>query len=319
MFYTVIIPAGSAIIVFIGYMIIIQFLSKKGTVNERMQRLFGNTVLTELPSIENYNEPVHADQQYSSFGSLIDAILRAAGINTEEFRKKSLLRFYRAGIASPDAPVIYQLYKYICGPALVLVAIYVLFLPSATTSIRIAHLLVTGILAVLGVMGADLYINNQRDKRQKILGRSFPDALDLLLVCIDSGLALDGALSRVCRELGSARPEITLELNRTRIELTLLNDRARALTNLAERTDTLPFRLLVSSLIQSERFGTSLIETLRVLSEEYRNMRLMSAEEKAGRLPTLITIPLITLMMPALFLIILGPAIIETLNTMKNM
>ena len=168
-----------------------------------------------------------------------------------------------------------------------------------------------GFVVILGIMGPDMYLRNAREKREKILTRSFPDALDLLLVCVESGLALDGALARVCKELGRAHPAITQELNRTRLELTLLNDRAQALANLSERTDMLAFRSLVTTLLQSEKFGTSLTDTLRVLSEDFRNTRLMIAEDKAGRLPVLMTIPLITLMMPALFLIILGPAIIN--------
>jgi tight adherence protein C len=104
---------------------------------------------------------------------------------------------------------------------------------------------------------------------------------------------------------------MTQELNRTRIELALLNDRVKALTHLAERTDLVAFRALTSSLIQSERLGTSLTDTLRVLSEEFRLERLSKAEEKAARLPVLLTIPLVLLLMPAFMLIVLGPAIIS--------
>jgi tight adherence protein C len=144
-----------------------------------------------------------------------------------------------------------------------------------------------------------------------VLTRAFPDTLDLLLICVESGLPLDAALNRVCAELGLAYPEMTQELNRTRLELALLNDRVKALNNLAERTDLIGFRALTSSLIQSERFGTSLSDTLRVLSEEMRLDRIARIEEKAARLPVLLTIPLIFLLMPAFLLIVLGPAIIS--------
>jgi tight adherence protein C len=107
---------------------------------------------------------------------------------------------------------------------------------------------------------------------------------------------------------------MTAELNRTRLELSLINDRVRALTNLGERTDMVAFRSLISALIQSERFGTSLTATLRVLSEEFRSQRLVDAEVKAARLPVLMTIPLIFLLMPAFFLIVLGPAIVRISN-----
>jgi tight adherence protein C len=223
------------------------------------------------------------------------------------------MQFYRSGIQSPDAPVYFLLFRRVFFVFAMALALYVYLQPAAGMT-KLLHYLCCGMLIYLGTFGTNMYLKNLREKREKILQRSFPDALDLLLVCVESGLALDGALSRVCKELGRAHPVITYELNRTRLELTLLNDRAQALSNLAERTDMIAFRSLVTTLLQSERFGTSLTETLRVLSEEFRNTRLMLAEEKAGRLPVLMTIPLITLMMPALFLIILGPAILKVLK-----
>jgi tight adherence protein C len=167
---------------------------------------------------------------------------------------------------------------------------------------------------VLALFGPRLYLQNLIDKRKKRLHRALPDTLDLLLICVESGLALDASLQRVCSELGRAYPEITAELNRTRLELTLLNDRTRALMNLGERTGMPAFRALISSLIQSERFGTSLSDTLRVLSEEFRLQRLADAEVKAARLPVMMTIPLIFLLMPAFFLIVLGPAIVRIVH-----
>jgi len=190
--------------------------------------------------------------------------MRAIGINTEAFRKSSQLRFYRSGIISLNGPVYYLFFKRIGFLFFFALAIWI-GSKAGTGMHRIMYYMIAGMTAFLGLMGPDMILRNQREKREKVLQRSFPDALDLLLVCVESGLALDGALSRVCKELGRAHPEITLELNRTRLELTLLNDRSQALTNLSERTDMLAFRTLVSTLLQSEKFGTSLTDTLRVL------------------------------------------------------
>ena len=156
---------------------------------------------------------------------------------------------------------------------------------------------------------------NAKEKRHKILTQSFPDALDLLLICVESGLALDAALARVCRELKYVHPMITEELNRARIELTLLNDRSKALQNLADRTDLMAFKSLVAALLQSEKFGTSLVETLRVLSDDYRQTRMMMAEEKAAKLDAKITMVTIPFMLIALFVMILSPAIIQFNHT----
>ena len=138
--------------------------------------------------------------------------------------------------------------------------------------------------------------------------------LDLMLVCIESGLGLDAALNRVCKEMRSMYPPLVAELDRTRLELTMLGDRVIALQNLADRTEITPFRTLVSSLIQTEKFGTSLVETLRVLAEEIRTTRLFSAEQKAARIPVLITIPLILCILPAFIMIIIAPPLVKVMS-----
>jgi tight adherence protein C len=159
-----------------------------------------------------------------------------------------------------------------------------------------------------------MYVGNLKKKRQQVLLNSFPETLDLLLVCIEAGLGLDAALSRVCRELRGMHPDVVAEFDRTRLELTMLNDRTRALQNLGDRTEVVPFKSLVSSLIQTEQFGTSLVDTLRVLAEEQRLTRLYTAEQKAARIPVLITIPLILFIMPAFIMIIIGPPIIRVMS-----
>jgi tight adherence protein C len=307
-----ILPAVAAIIVFVLYMIAMQLTSKQDTTRERMRRLVSTGIVEEKPA-ESAPDPLREVQEMSGLATVLDQLMRAIGINTEAFRKSSQLMFYRSGIHSLSGPVYYLFFRRI-GFIVFLGLAYMIASNAGTGMHRIMYYMVAGISIFLGLLGPDTYLRNEREKREKVLQRSFPDALDLLLVCVESGLALDGALARVCKELGRAHPVITHELNRTRLELTLLNDRTQALTNLAERTDMLAFRSLVTTLLQSEKFGTSLTETLRVLSEDFRNTRLMLAEEKAGKLPVLMTIPLITLMMPALFLIILGPAIINVMH-----
>ena len=244
------------------------------------------------------------------------SVLKALGVNTDEGARQLDLRFAQAGISSPDAPAYYMFFQRV--GALVALLIALLIYSSATPDNKLLMSVVALIVAVLGVFGPKLYVQNNIDKRKKVLLRAFPDTLDLLLICVESGLALDAALTRVCNELGAAYPEMTAELNRTRLELALLNDRVRALQNLGDRTDMTAFRSLISALIQSERFGTSLTDTLRVLSEEFRLERLSLAEAKAARLPVLMTVPLIFLLMPAFFLIVLGPAIVKISNDGKQ-
>ncbi len=306
------VPLLAALFAFIVFMFLVN-LSKKESLNTRLKRL--------APSKEEAKELVERkhDNEVSAFAATLEPILKGLGFQPAEFRRLNFFKFYRAGVDPIDGPIYYQAYKLVATPIAILI-IYLLWDDLAYG--ELGDQLIAGIgciLAVaLSIIGPDLYIKNARLKRELLLIRAFPDALDLLLVCTESGLALDGALARVCKELGSAYPEITDELNKTRLELTLLNDREKALSNLADRTDLVPFRSLVASLVQTERFGTSLTETLRVLADEYRNTRLMLAEQKAGRLPVLMTIPLITCLLPALFLIILGPAIVSVLEVRAN-
>ncbi len=298
----------AGIVSFIIFMIIVN-RSQRESLNKRLRRM--------APSREEAKEFVerNRENQPKGLASGLEPLIKMLALRPAEFRRINFYRFYRAGVDPVDGPIYYLAWKWLGLPIGGLVILF-LMTRDAEGAMRLANVLMSIMVFVLVFFGGDMYLKNQRDKRALKLTRAFPDALDLLLVCTESGLALDGALARVCKELDRAYPEITDELNKTRLELTLLNDRTRALQNLAERTDLVPFRSLIASLLQTERFGTSLTETLRVLADEYRNTRLMLAEQKAGQLPVKITIPLVTLMLPSLFLIIMGPAVIKAMATL---
>jgi tight adherence protein C len=309
---TLMIPSIISVVIFLVVMLFAVFFDRTRNMQERVRR-----IATPAAGGDMHNDPVidslYNEEKSSGLAAVLERLLSLVGVNMVKFRKTSQMRFYRAGISSSDAPIYFMAFKRF-GVVIFLFLAYAMYKLPGAGSMRLVHIMCALIFIVLGLFGPELFLSNQEAKRKKLLLRSFPDALDLLLVCVESGLALDGALARVCKELGRAYPEIADELNRTRLELTLLNDRSQALTNLADRTDMLCFRALTTTLLQSEKFGTSLTDTLRVLSEDYRNTRLMLAEEKAGRLPVLMTVPLIVLMMPALFLIILGPTIIRYMD-----
>lgn len=239
-----------------------------------------------------------------------EQLMRMIGKDVKATEKTMQMRFIQAGIDSPNAVAYFYLFRFFMLPLAFMVSFSLYNTPAQGMEHTLYMMGVAGV-PLLAWYLPNIYLKNSKQKRQKVLQRSFPDTLDLILVCVESGLALDAALARVCRELGRAHPEITKELNRTRMELTLLSDRAQALQNLGERTDLTAFRSLIAALLQTERFGTSLTETLRVLSDDYRHERLMVAENKAGKLPALMTVPMILLMMPAFIMIIMGPAIIQ--------
>ncbi|MGQ0588237.1 MAG: type II secretion system F family protein [Sphingosinicella sp.] len=167
--------------------------------------------------------------------------------------------------------------------------------------------LVAGTL-LLAYKAPDLWLKNKIDKRTSAVRKGLPDALDLLVICAEAGLTVDAAFGRVAKELGKAYPELGDEFALTAIELGFLTDRRLAFENLAKRIDLDAVRGVVTTMIQTEKYGTPLASALRVLSAEFRNERMMRAEEKAARLPAIMTVPLILFILPVLFIVILGPA-----------
>ena len=159
-----------------------------------------------------------------------------------------------------------------------------------------------------GYKGPEIYLSNIASKRTDAIRKGLPDALDLLVICAEAGLTVDAAFNRVAKELGRAYPELGDEFALTAIELSFLNERKKAFDNLAYRVNLEAVKGVVTTMVQTERYGTPLASALRVLSAEFRNERMMRAEEKAARLPAIMTVPLILFILPVLFIVILGPA-----------
>lgn len=161
---------------------------------------------------------------------------------------------------------------------------------------------------LLAYKAPDLYVDNMVTKRSDAIRKGVPDALDLLVICAEAGLTVDAAFARVARELGNAYPELGEEFQLTSIELSFLTERRLAFENLAERVRLDALKGVVTTMIQTEKYGTPLASALRILSAEFRHERMMRAEEKAARLPAIMTVPLILFILPTLFVVILGPA-----------
>ena len=159
-----------------------------------------------------------------------------------------------------------------------------------------------------GYKGPDIWLANLIKKRTDLIRKGLPDALDLLVICAEAGLTVDAAFNRVAKELGRAYPELGDEFAMTAIELSFLSERRQAFENLAYRVNLEAVKGVTTTMVQTERYGTPLASALRVLSAEFRNERMMRAEEKAARLPAIMTVPLILFILPVLFIVILGPA-----------
>ena len=239
-------------------------------------------------------------------------------LQTESTDKISIL-LAQAGYRNKDALVIYQFSRLITPAIGGLIAIFLIYgVGIMADDPGMRPLVGIGIVLFFYKL-PDILLANIKAKRTDAIRLSLPDALDLMVVCAEAGLTLDATMSRVANELGKAAPEMAEEFTINSIELSFLPNRRMALMNLAERVDLPSLGSLITTLVQSERYGTPLAAALRTLSAESRNERMMKAEEKAARLPAILTIPLILFILPCLFIVLLGPAACKVSDTfIKN-
>ena len=270
--------------------------------NERREQLKAGIVAStsrRRKSITNKNEA--ADKVRSLLGSL--SMLQDTQV---QLAQRKLMQ---AGIRTKDLAFVVIFARFVMPVVLgtiMIVGVYLLdWFPEWGSFKRY------GVVAgtIIGAYKApDIFLKNKIQKRTALIRKGLPDALDLLIICAEAGLTVDAAFNRVARELGKAYPELGDEFALTSIELGFLTDRRMAFENLAMRIDLESIRGVVTTMIQTEKYGTPLASALRVLSAEFRNERMMRAEEKAARLPAIMTVPLILFILPVLFIVILGPA-----------
>ena len=280
--------------------------------NERREQLkLGITASTSKRRAKLNTRNEATDRMRSALGTLKvlqDSQLKAAQI-----------KLMQAGIRSKDAAVAVIFVRMVAPLVLgiiVITGVYLLdWFPLWGPFKRYA--LVAGTL-VLSYKGPDIWLKNKITKRSGEIRKGLPDALDLLVICAEAGLTVDAAFSRVARELGKAYPELGDEFMLTAIELGFLSERRQAFENLAMRVALDAVRGVVTTMIQTEKYGTPLASALRVLSAEFRNERMMRAEEKAARLPAIMTVPLILFILPVLFVVILGPAACSISDAMSS-
>ena len=237
------------------------------------------------------------------------AFLQSLKVLQDSQLKQAQIKLLQAGIRHKDWAVAVIFGRLVLPIVLGLPMLYIVYGTEAFAdwSPIKAYGLVAGTL-ILAYKGPDLYLKNKITKRSDAIRKGLPDALDLLVICAEAGLTVDAAFNRVARELGRGYPELGEEFSLTSIELGFLTDRRQAFENLAQRVALDAVKGVVTTMIQTEKYGTPLASALRVLSAEFRNERMMRAEEKAARLPAIMTVPLILFILPVLFVVILGPA-----------
>jgi tight adherence protein C len=269
--------------------------------NERREQLKAGIVASTNKRKKLTNRNQAADR--------VRSILSQFKMLQDDQLKKTQIRLMQAGIRTKDLAFFIIFARFVLPVVIGLVAVIVLYgfgmFPEWSWLRR--YMTVAGTIG-LSYKAPDIWLKNKVTKRSHAIRKGLPDALDLLVICAEAGLTVDAAFGRVSRELGKAYPELGDEFGLTAIELGFLNERRQAFENLAQRVDLEAVRGVVTTMIQTEKYGTPLASALRVLSAEFRHQRMMRAEEKAARLPAIMTVPLILFILPTLFVVILGPA-----------
>ncbi len=230
----------------------------------------------------------------------------------------SRMMLARAGLRSRDAMIRYLFARLVMPLAFAAATLFDSYTLRLLPIPPQFSLLGVALAGVFGFFAPGIYIKNLTTKRAKRIQLALPDGLDLMVICAEAGLSLDATLVRVSKELESTWPELAEELGITAAELTFLPDRRQAFENLTGRTDMSSIKGVVNTLTQTAKFGTPLAQSLRVLAAEFRDARMFKAEEKAARLPALMTVPMILFILPTLFIVLLGPAAINIIDTFSH-
>ena len=250
-------------------------------------------------------------QDTSGFMSgIVDKFNLRSQFESDELRD----RLKQAGLRG-QAPLIAYMFFRLIMP--LIVAIAVLIYMFAIADYDYAPIVKVGVAlgaAYLGYYLPNMFIENQVQRRQQSIKEAFPDALDMLLICVQSGMSTEAAFGKVAAEVGTQSLELAEEMSLTTAELSYLPERRQAYENLAKRTGLAGIKGVVTALIQAERYGTPVGQALRTMAKENREARMSEAEQKAAALPPKLTVPMIIFFLPVLFIVIIGPAIIQVMQ-----
>ncbi|MBX9592131.1 MAG: type II secretion system F family protein [Hyphomonadaceae bacterium] len=238
---------------------------------------------------------------------VVDRFNLRSMFDSEDVRDKLKM----AGLRGQAPLVTYMFFRLAMPIIVIIVALVYLFL---LTDYQYPPIVKVGLAIGAGYIGyyvPNFFVENLVQRRQTSIKNSFPDSLDMLLICVQSGMSIEAALQKVSSEVGSQSLELAEEFSLTTAELSYLQDRRQAFENLGKRTGIPGIKAVATALIQAERYGTPVGQALRVMARENRDMRMAEAEKKAAALPPKLTVPMIVFFLPVLFVVILGPAIIQ--------
>ena len=303
-----------ALLVIAGVVIYVRYGKKKQTLMQKIRREGKETEIVQKDALSFQTGGWVQNRVLGFLSSL------GQKVSTKEEAidySKTRPLFLKAGLRHESTPTAFMGAKLVLAFVFPMIAfIYRIMLPrSPLTAVQLVALLV--ILAVAGFYLPNLWLRLKISRRKETILKGFPDALDLLVVCVEAGMGLDSAITRVAREIELNNKILSDELNLYNLEMRAGKLRKDALKNLAMRTDVAEVGNLVTLLLQTDKFGTSVGQALTVYSDTMRTQRFQRAEEKAAKIPTKLLFPLVLFIFPALFVVILGPAVISIVRAFK--
>ncbi|WP_312733621.1 type II secretion system F family protein [Brevundimonas sp.] len=224
----------------------------------------------------------------------------------------------QAGFRGPRPLTTFYFFRFASPFIFLIVAAFYMFVIKVVDWPTMNRVTLCFAAAVAGFYAPNLYLHNRISKRRTSIMQAFPDALDLLLICVEAGMSIEAAITKVSQEIGASSIDLAEELSLLSAELSYLPDRRMAYENLGKRTNHPGVKGVVTAMTQAEVYGTPLSTALRVMAKENRELRLSAAEKKAAALPAQLTVPMILFFLPVLFIVILGPAILNVIDMMKN-
>ena len=297
------------IIVVAMVMLVSNAVGRRAVMRTRLDEVRGDRV-TLTNSVSLRGESINKGWQ-----KLTDFIEKS-GISLVDTKGDTLrAKLIAAGYTSPNAPKLFTAVRLMMLVLLPTIAVGLVFFTGSQISVFKLYFLGVG-LALFGLYAPNLFISAKADRRRQAIVNGFPDSLDLMLVCVEAGLGMEAAFDRVGREMLHAHPLVSLMLSVVTLELRAGATREEALRNMATRTQVTEIRSFSTLLIQSDKLGSSVGETLRVYAGEMREKRRMRAEEKANRLPVLLSIPLVACMLPVMIGVLMLPAFIRVIREM---
>ena len=227
-------------------------------------------------------------------------------------------RMVQAGLRGPKPLTTFYFFRFTSPFIFMIVAAFYMFVIKIVDWPTMNKVTATMAAAVAGFYAPNIYLKNRIDKRRASIMQAFPDALDLMLICVEAGMSIEAAITKVSQEMGPSSIDLAEELSLLSAELSYLPDRRLAYENLGKRTNHPGVKAVATAMTQAETYGTPLANALRVMAKENRDLRMSAAEKKASALPAKLTVPMILFFLPVLFIVILGPAILNVIDMMKD-